>query len=32
MPGRAMNGWVIVGPSTEWAPLVDDAAAFVASQ
>ena len=32
MAGRPMNGWVIVGPSTDWAPLVDDARAFVASQ
>jgi hypothetical protein len=27
-----MNGWVVVSPSAEWAPLVDDARAFVESQ
>ena len=27
-----MNGWVVVGPSADWAPLVDDARAFVESR
>ena len=32
MAGRPMNGWVVVSPSADWAPLVDDARAFVESQ
>jgi hypothetical protein len=32
MPGRQMNGWVVVGPSADWPPLVDEARAYVESQ
>ncbi|MCU1607021.1 MAG: hypothetical protein JWP46_3486 [Modestobacter sp.] len=32
MEGRAMNGWIVVGPSADWPPLVDQARAFVESQ
>lgn len=32
MAGRVMNGWVVVGPSVEWPPLVDEARAFVEAQ
>lgn len=32
MSGRPMNGWVVVSPSADWAPLVDDARAYVESQ
>ncbi len=32
MPGRPMNGWVVVGPSADWAPLADEARAYVESQ
>jgi hypothetical protein len=32
MPGRRMNGWVVVGDDVEWAPLADEARAFVESQ
>jgi hypothetical protein len=32
MPGRAMNGWVVVGEGADWASLVDEARAFVESQ
>jgi hypothetical protein len=32
MPGRAMNGWVVVGPSADWTSLVDEARAYVESQ
>jgi hypothetical protein len=31
MEGRAMNGWVVVGPSADRPPLVDQARAFVES-
>jgi hypothetical protein len=27
-----MNGWVVVGPSADWAALVDEARAYVESQ
>ena len=30
MDGRAMNGWVVVAPSADWPPLVEEARAFVA--
>jgi hypothetical protein len=32
MPGRPMNGWVVVGPNADWLPLVDEARAYVESQ
>ena len=32
MPGRRMNGWVVVGDDVEWGPLADEARAFVESQ
>jgi hypothetical protein len=32
MAGRPMNGWVVVAPSADWAPLVDEARAYVESQ
>jgi TfoX/Sxy family transcriptional regulator of competence genes len=32
MEGRTMNGWVVVDPSADWAPLVDRARTFVESQ
>ena len=32
MPGRPMNGWVVVGPAVDWAPVVDEARAYVESQ
>jgi hypothetical protein len=32
MPGRPMNGWVVVGDDADWAPLVAEARAFVESQ
>ena len=32
MPGRPMNGWVVVGPSADWPSLVDEARAYVESQ
>jgi hypothetical protein len=32
MDGRAMNGWVVVAPSADWPPLVEEARAFVATQ
>ena len=32
MPGRAMNGWVVVSPSVDWPPLVAEARAFVEAQ
>jgi hypothetical protein len=32
MPGRAMNGWVVVGPDADWVPLVDEARAYVEAQ
>jgi len=32
MPGRTMNGWVVVDPGLDWAPLADQARAFVESQ
>ena len=32
MPGRLMNGWVVVGASADWPSLVDEARAYVESQ
>jgi len=32
MPGRAMNGWLLVQPPAEWDPLVAEALAYVAAQ
>lgn len=32
MEGRPMNGWVIVDPSADWLPLVNEARAYVESQ
>ncbi len=32
MPGRPMNGWVVVGPDADWAELADEARAYVESQ
>jgi TfoX/Sxy family transcriptional regulator of competence genes len=31
MPGRPMNGWVVVGDDADWGPLVDEARTFVES-
>jgi hypothetical protein len=32
MPGRPMNGWLVVGPTVEWEPLVAEARAHVEAQ
>jgi len=32
MEGRRMNGWVVLGKGTDWAPLTEEARAFVAAQ
>ena len=32
MEGRPMNGWMLLGESADWAPLVGEARAFVAEQ
>ena len=32
MPGRAMNGWIVLGDSVDWPPLAEEARAFVAAQ
>jgi TfoX/Sxy family transcriptional regulator of competence genes len=32
MEGRRMNGWLVLGDSAEWSPLVEEARAFVAAQ
>jgi TfoX/Sxy family transcriptional regulator of competence genes len=32
MPGRVMNGWVLVQPAADWSPLAAEARAFVESQ
>jgi hypothetical protein len=32
MPGRAMNGWLVLGSGAEWPPLIEEARAFVAAQ
>jgi TfoX/Sxy family transcriptional regulator of competence genes len=32
MAGRPMNGWVVVDPSVDWPPLVEEAREYVESQ
>jgi TfoX/Sxy family transcriptional regulator of competence genes len=32
MPGRAMNSWLVVGPSVDWSTLADEARAHVEAQ
>src|SRR3954453_23515306 len=32
MEGRRMNGWILVGDSVDWPPVIEEARAFVASQ
>ena len=32
MEGRRMNGWVVLGDDVDWAPLTEEARAFVESQ
>jgi TfoX/Sxy family transcriptional regulator of competence genes len=32
MEGRRMNGWILLGDAVEWAPVVEEARAFVAEQ
>jgi hypothetical protein len=32
MPGRPMNGWVVVDDAVDWPPLLGEARAFVESQ
>lgn len=32
MPGRAMNGWVVVAETADWPSLVEEARDFVAAQ
>jgi TfoX/Sxy family transcriptional regulator of competence genes len=32
MEGRRMNGWILLGDTTEWSPVVEEARAYVASQ
>jgi TfoX/Sxy family transcriptional regulator of competence genes len=32
MEGRRMNGWIMLGDSVEWLPVVDEARAYVAAQ
>jgi hypothetical protein len=32
MPGRPMNGWVVVAATTDWSALSEDARSFVESQ
>jgi TfoX/Sxy family transcriptional regulator of competence genes len=32
MPGRAMNGWVVVSPSAEWTALTAEARAYVEAE
>jgi hypothetical protein len=32
MPGRPMNGWILLGDSADWSTLVEEARAFVAAQ
>ena len=32
MPGRPMNGWVVVDPSADWPSLVEQAREYVQSQ
>jgi hypothetical protein len=32
MEGRKMNGWILLGNSADWPPVVEEARAFVESQ
>jgi len=32
MEGRRMNGWIVLGDDVDWAPLTEEARAFVAAQ
>ena len=32
MEGRPMNGWIVLGESADWTPLVEEARAYVAAQ
>ena len=32
MEGRRMNGWIVLGESVEWLPVVREAGAYVAAQ
>jgi TfoX/Sxy family transcriptional regulator of competence genes len=32
MEGRRMNGWLVLGDTAEWSPLVEEARAHVAAQ
>jgi TfoX/Sxy family transcriptional regulator of competence genes len=32
MEGRRMNGWIVLGDDVDWAPLTDEARAYVESQ
>ena len=32
MEGRRMNGWIVVAPSVDWPPVVQEAGAYVAAQ
>jgi TfoX/Sxy family transcriptional regulator of competence genes len=32
MEGRRMNGWIVLGDDVNWAPLAEEARAFVESQ
>jgi TfoX/Sxy family transcriptional regulator of competence genes len=32
MEGRRMNGWILLGASLDWPPVVEDARAYVAAQ
>src|SRR3954447_19586662 len=32
MEGRRMNGWILVGGSIDWPPVIEEARAFVAAQ
>src|SRR3982750_2892153 len=32
MEGRRRNGWILLGESVEWSPVVEEARAFVADQ
>jgi TfoX/Sxy family transcriptional regulator of competence genes len=32
MEGRRMNGWILLGDSIDWPPVIEEARAFVAAQ
>jgi TfoX/Sxy family transcriptional regulator of competence genes len=32
MEGRRMNGWIVLGDSSDWPPVVEEARAYVAAQ